>query len=74
MGIQGSMAGTSLANMIRYLQLSLVNQKKERLSLGASSVVSAADAAGASVAAALFLERRVRVAFLAVAVLAMFSS
>lgn len=28
MGIQGSMAGTSLANMIRYLQLSLVNQKK----------------------------------------------
>ena len=42
--------------------------------LGASSVVSAADAAGASVAAALFLERRVRVAFLAVAVLAMFSS
>ena len=42
--------------------------------LGASSVVSAAGAAGASVAAALFLERRVRVAFLAVAVLAMFSS
>ena len=36
--------------------------------LGASSVVSAADAAGASVVAALFLERRVRVAFLAVAV------
>ena len=34
--------------------------------LGASSVVSAAGAAGA------FLERRVRVAFLAVAVLAMF--
>lgn len=29
MGIQGSMAGTSLANMIRYLQLSLVNQKKK---------------------------------------------
>lgn len=29
MGIQGSMAGTSLANMIRYLQLSLVNQKKQ---------------------------------------------
>lgn len=28
MGIQGSMAGTSLANMIRYLQLSLVNKKK----------------------------------------------
>ncbi len=40
--------------------------------LGASSVVSAAGAAGASVAAALFLERRVRVAFLAVAVLACF--
>ena len=29
MGIQGSMAGTSLANMIRYLQLSLVDQKKK---------------------------------------------
>lgn len=29
MGIQCSMAGTSLANMIRYLQLSLVNQKKK---------------------------------------------
>ena len=29
MGIQGSMAGTSLANMIRYLQLSLINQKKK---------------------------------------------
>lgn len=29
MGIQGSMAGTSLANMIRYLQLALVNQKKK---------------------------------------------
>nr|UVX72471.1 MAG: minor tail protein [Bacteriophage sp.] len=29
MGIQGSMAGTSLANMIRYLQLSLVNQKQK---------------------------------------------
>lgn len=29
MGIQGSMAGTSLANMIRYLQLSLVGQKKK---------------------------------------------
>lgn len=29
MGIQGSMAGTSLANMVRYLQLSLVNQKKK---------------------------------------------
>ena len=29
MGIQGSMAGNSLANMIRYLQLSLVNQKKK---------------------------------------------
>ena len=29
MGIQGSSAGTSLANMIRYLQLSLVNQKKK---------------------------------------------
>lgn len=29
MGIQGSMAGTSLANMIRYLQLSLLNQKKK---------------------------------------------
>jgi TP901 family phage tail tape measure protein len=29
MGIQGSMAGTSLANMIRYLQLSLVKQKKK---------------------------------------------
>lgn len=29
MGIQGSMAGTSLANMIRYLQLSIVNQKKK---------------------------------------------
>lgn len=29
MGIQGSMAGTSLANMIRYLQLSLVEQKKK---------------------------------------------
>ena len=29
MGIQGSMACTSLANMIRYLQLSLVNQKKK---------------------------------------------
>lgn len=29
MGIQGSMAGTSLANMIRYLQLSLVNQKNK---------------------------------------------
>lgn len=29
MGIQGSMAGTSLANMIRYLQLTLVNQKKK---------------------------------------------
>lgn len=29
MGIQGSMAGTSLGNMIRYLQLSLVNQKKK---------------------------------------------
>lgn len=29
MGIQGSMAGTALANMIRYLQLSLVNQKKK---------------------------------------------
>lgn len=29
MGIQGSMAGTSLANTIRYLQLSLVNQKKK---------------------------------------------
>lgn len=29
MGIQGSMAGTSLANMIRYLQLSLVSQKKK---------------------------------------------
>ena len=29
MGIQVSMAGTSLANMIRYLQLSLVNQKKK---------------------------------------------
>ena len=42
--------------------------------LGASSVVvSAVASAGASVAAADFLERRVRVAFLA-AVLAMFSS
>lgn len=29
MGIQGSMAGTSLANMIRYLQLSLVDQRKK---------------------------------------------
>lgn len=28
MGIQGSSAGTALANMIRYLQLSLANQKK----------------------------------------------
>lgn len=29
MGIQGSSAGTALANMIRYLQLSLANQKKK---------------------------------------------
>lgn len=33
MGIQGSMAGTSLANMIRYLQLSLVNQKRKAITL-----------------------------------------
>lgn len=32
MGIQGSSAGTALANMIRYLQLSLANQKKKGFS------------------------------------------
>lgn len=32
MGIQGSSAGTALANMIRYLQLSLANQKKRGFS------------------------------------------
>nr|UVX72954.1 MAG: minor tail protein [Bacteriophage sp.] len=32
MGIQGSSAGTALANMIRYLQLSLADQKKQGFS------------------------------------------
>lgn len=36
MGIQGSSAGTALANMIRYLQLSLANQKKK----GSSALTS----------------------------------
>ena len=33
-GIQGSSAGTALANMIRYLQLSLADQKKKGFSDG----------------------------------------
>lgn len=43
MGIQGSMAGTSLANMIRYLQLSLVNQKKKGYNALASMGLSPDD-------------------------------
>lgn len=38
MGIQGSSAGTALANMIRYLQLSLANQKKKGFSALTSSL------------------------------------
>lgn len=43
MGIQGSSAGTALANMIRYLQLSLADQKKKGFSVLTSLGLSPQD-------------------------------
>lgn len=43
MGIQGSSAGTALANMIRYLQLSLANQKQKGYNMLASLGLSPKD-------------------------------
>lgn len=43
MGIQGSSAGTALANMIRYLQLSLADQKKKGFSALTSLGLSSQD-------------------------------
>lgn len=43
MGIQGSSAGTALANMIRYLQLSITNQKKKGYNMLANLGLSPKD-------------------------------